>query len=227
MNILLAEDDVRLGKSLKSGLIDSGHECRWTRSGRQALQLASSEQFDAVILDLMLPEMGGLDMLGELRRKNFQTPVLVLTALDSVDDRVKGLDTGADDYMVKPFALAELLARLGSLVRRANTKPPPVLAVGPLTLDLAMRRVKREGTEINLTPTEFSLLELLMRYEGQVVTRRMFCQHLWDAEWEGLTNVVDVNVNRLRAKIDRGFANSLIHTVRGRGYVLRCPLDDR
>jgi two-component system OmpR family response regulator/two-component system copper resistance phosphate regulon response regulator CusR len=221
MELLLAEDDVRLGKSLKRGLIDSGHACRWTRSGRQALELALSQQFDAVILDLMLPELGGLEVLARLRAEHVQTPVIVLTALGDVDDRVRGLDAGADDYLGKPFAFAELLARLGSLARRAGPKPGPVLSVGPLRLDLATRRVRRDGVDVPLSPTEFSLLELLMRHAGQVVTRRMFCQHVWDADWEGLSNVVDVNIKRLRSKIDRGFPQSLIHTIRGRGYVLR------
>jgi two-component system OmpR family response regulator len=150
-----------------------------------------------------------------------QTPVLVLTALGSVEDRVAGLNNGADDYLIKPFAFPELTARLEAISRRAVSRPSSSLAVGPLKLDLATRRVTRAGQEINLTPTEFSLLEYLMRYHGQVVTRKMLCEHLWEADWEGVTNVIEVHINRLRSKLDKEFEQPLIHTVRGRGYVLR------
>lgn len=226
MDVLLAEDDAVLGKSLKQGLAESGHECRWARNGRQALELAGGQQFDAIILDLMMPEMNGLDVLTRLRGQGVQTPILVLTALGSVEDRVTGLESGADDYLVKPFALPELLARLHALQRRSHSRPSPSLRVGPLSLDLATRRVARDDKEVELTPTEFSLLEFLMRFAGQVVTRRMLCEHLWEADWEGVTNVIDVHINRLRAKVDKGFPSSLIQTVRGRGYVLRATADN-
>jgi len=145
----------------------------------------------------------------------------LLTALGSVDDRVKGLKAGADDYLVKPFAFPELIARLEAICRRILDRPSTTLTAGPLTLDLTNRRATRGGEEINLTPTEFSLLEFLMRYAGQVVTRKMLCEHLWESDWEGVTNVVEVHINRLRGKIDKGFDEQLIQTVRGRGYVLR------
>lgn len=221
MDVLIVEDDVVLGKVLKKGLAEAGYECTWSRSGRQGLELAAGQQYDAVVLDLMLPDLSGLDVLEQLRGKGVRVPVLVLTAKGSVDDRVAGLNVGADDYLVKPFAFAELTARLEAVCRRSAMRPSTVLRAGPLLLDLATRRVTRGEKEIELTPTEFSLLEFLMRYAGQVVTRKMLCEHLWESDWEGVTNVIEVHITRLRAKIDRGFDEPLIHTIRGRGYVLR------
>ena len=157
----------------------------------------------------------------ELRSGGIRTPVIVLTALGSVEERVNGLNAGADDYVVKPFALVELMARIEAVCRRTATRPPAVMQAGQLTLDLATRRVTRADSEIELTPTEFSLLELLMRYAGHIVTRRMLCEHLWDTDWEGTTNVIEVHINRLRGKLDKGFDESVIQTVRGRGYALR------
>jgi len=177
--------------------------------------------YDVVILDLMLPDISGLEVLRQLRADANETPVLVLTALGSVDDRVNGLNAGADDYLVKPFAFAELAARLKALARRASKATKTELFVGPLMLDLRTRRATRDNREIELTPTEFSLIEFLMRNANQTVTRRMLCEHLWDADWEGVTNVIEVHINRLRAKVDRGFDERLIHTVRGIGYALR------
>jgi two-component system OmpR family response regulator/two-component system copper resistance phosphate regulon response regulator CusR len=185
------------------------------------LAAAQTQRFDAIILDLMLPGIAGLDLLRSLRQEGFKTPVIVLTALGTVEERVAGLNVGADDYVVKPFAFAELMARVDAVCRRTGTRPSPTLEAADLQLDLATRRVTREGTEIDLTPTEFSLLEFLMRHSGQVVTRRMLCEHLWESDWEGATNVIEVHVNRLRGKLDRGFDKSLIQTVRGRGYALR------
>lgn len=221
MNLLLIEDDQAIGKALQRGLSEVGHECHWFRNGKKGLEEATSQQFDAVILDLMLPDLGGLEVMHHLRQAGIRTPVLMLTALGSVEDRVKGLNAGADDYLVKPFAFPELLARLEAISRRVLDRPSTTLRVGPLELDLTNRRVTRSGAEILLTPTEFSLLEFLMRYAGQVVTRKMLCEHLWDSDWEGVTNVVEVHINRLRGKIDRGFDEPLILTVRGRGYSLR------
>jgi two-component system OmpR family response regulator/two-component system copper resistance phosphate regulon response regulator CusR len=221
MELLLVEDDQVLGKAIQRGLSDAGHECTWVRSGQRGLEHASSQRYDAVVLDLLLPDLSGLDLLGQLRLEGVRTPVLLLTALGSVDDRVKGLKAGADDYLVKPFAFPELIARLEAICRRVLDRPSTTLTAGPLTLDLTNRRATRGGEEINLTPTEFSLLEFLMRYAGQVVTRKMLCEHLWDSDWEGVTNVVEVHINRLRGKIDKGFDEQLIQTVRGRGYVLR------
>ena len=221
MELLLVEDDHVLGKAIQRGLSDAGHQCTWVRSGERGLEHASTQRYDAVVLDLLLPDLAGLDLLARLRHEGVRTPVLLLTALGSVDDRVKGLKAGADDYLVKPFAFPELIARLEAICRRILDRPSTTLTAGPLTLDLTNRRATRGGEEINLTPTEFSLLEFLMRYAGQVVTRKMLCEHLWESDWEGVTNVVEVHINRLRGKIDKGFDEQLIQTVRGRGYVLR------
>ena len=221
MRILIAEDEELLGKALLKGLGETGHECTWRRTGTAALETALQWSPDAMILDLMLPEMPGLEVLKQLRSKNNKTPVVVLTALGSVDERVAGLRTGADDYLVKPFAFAELLARLDAVTRRSSADSARVLKVGPLSLDLSTRRITREGKEVELTPTEFSLLEYLMRHAESVVTRRMLCEHLWHADWEGVTNVIEVHINRLRGKIDRDYAVPLLHTVRGRGYIIR------
>lgn len=221
MLLLVVEDEPGLGKSLTQGLTEAGHDCTWVRSGSEGLRLASARPFDVVLLDLMLPDLSGLDVVRGLRAAGSRTAVIMLTALGAVEDRVAGLEAGADDYMVKPFAFAELLARLTAVGRRALKRPSSEVTVGPLRLDLTNRRVTREDRDIDLTPTEFSLLEFLMRYAGQVVTRKMLCEHLWDADWEGVTNVIEVHINRLRSKVDKGFAEPLIQTVRGRGYALR------
>ncbi len=221
MELLVIEDDPLIGKALRKGLSEAGHGCMWAREGERGLELACGQQFDAIILDLMLPGRPGLDVLRELRSSGIQTPVIALTALGSVEERVSGLNAGADDYVVKPFALVELMARVEAVCRRTVSRPPAVMQVGKLTLDLATRRVSRDEHEIELTPTEFSLLELLMRYAGQVVTRRMLCEHLWETDWEGATNVIEVHINRLRGKLDKGYDESVIQTVRGRGYALR------
>lgn len=221
MEILIVEDDAMLGKAVVRGLQEAGHRCHWARSGSEGLSQATAHPFDAILLDLMLPDIAGAELLKQLRTRGEQTPVIVLTARGSVEDRVAGLNAGADDYLVKPFAFAELTARLDAVCRRALQRPSTDVVVGPLRLDLTNRRVTRDGTEIELTPTEFSLLEFLMRYAGQVVTRKMLCEHLWEADWEGVTNVIEVHINRLRSKVDRGFPEALIQTVRGRGYSLR------
>lgn len=221
MDLLVIEDDPVIGKALRMGLSELGHGCIWAKDGDRGLSLASSQQFDVIILDLMLPGRPGLELLKELRSHGIQTPVIVVTAMGSVEDRVAGLKAGADDYLIKPFALPELLARVEAVCRRSAIRPPATMQAGPLSLDLATRRVTRGEREIDLTPTEFSLLELLMRFAGQVVTRRMLCEHLWETDWEGTTNVIEVHINRLRGKLDKGYDESLIQTVRGRGYVLR------
>lgn len=226
MQVLLIEDDATLGKAVQQGLREAGMDCQWRRNGVDGLEAALAQQADVVILDLLLPDLPGLEILASMRREGVRTPVLVLSALGSVDDRVVGLEGGADDYLIKPFAFAELLARLQALSRRNVEAPSQEYRVGALTLDLALRRVTRDSKEIDLTPTEFSLLEYLMRHAGQVLSRKMLCEHLWDADWEGVTNVVDVHVSRLRSKIDRGFTPPLLHTVRGRGYVLRASEND-
>ena len=221
MNILFIEDDAALGRAMERGFADAGHNLAWSRSGKTGLEQALSQQFDVIVLDLMLPDLPGQQVLQRIREAKMQTPVLILTAMGAVEDRVAGLELGADDYLVKPFAMAELIARLQALGRRSHQRPSTELAVGNVHLDLTNRRVHRDGNDIPLTPTEFSLLEYLMRYAGEVVTRKMLCEHLWEADWEGVTNVVEVHINRLRGKIDKGFNESLIHTIRGRGYVFR------
>jgi len=221
MNILVIEDDPVIGKAVQKGLAEAGHECTWTKDGKEGLELAMSQKFDVVVLDLLLPGESGLSILEAVRKAGINVPVIVLTALGSVDDRVTGLKRGADDYLVKPFEMSELIARIEAVCRRATTKPSPVLEVGDLMLDLPTRRVTSGGVEIELTPTEFSILEMLMRHAGQVVTRKMLCEQLWESDWEGTTNVIEVHINRLRTKLQRGTKEPLIHTVRGRGYALR------
>jgi two-component system OmpR family response regulator/two-component system copper resistance phosphate regulon response regulator CusR len=221
MDLLVIEDDPVIGKALDRGFGEGGHHCVWVKDGARGLSLAKSQQFDALVLDLMLPGLGGMDLLKELRGEGNRTPVILLTALGAVNERVEGLQAGADDYVVKPFDFDELMARIEAVCRRSNLRPSAVLEAGEVTLDLTTRRVRRGDVEIDLTPTEFSLLEMLMRYAGQVVTRKMLCEHLWDANWEGATNVIEVHINRLRGKLDRNFSQSLIQTVRGRGYAFR------
>ena len=221
MDLLVVEDDRVIGKALRQGFTEAGHGCVWAKQGDRGLTLATSQQFDAIVLDIMLPGMSGLEVVRRLREQGIRCPVILLTALGSVEERVEGLNVGADDYVVKPFAFAELMARITAVCRRSVTRPAATLQIGDLSLDLATRRVRRAGEEVELTPTEFSLLELLMRHAGQVVTRKMLCEHLWNSDWEGTTNVIEVHVNRLRGKIDRKQEESLIETVRGRGYAIR------
>jgi two-component system OmpR family response regulator/two-component system copper resistance phosphate regulon response regulator CusR len=223
MHLLVIEDDPVVGKSLRKGLAESQHECIWVKDGDTGLAEALTQRFDAIILDLLLPGTPGLSVLKELRERGVRTPVLLLTALGSVEDRVAGLKAGADDYLVKPFAFAELAARLEAICRRALDRPAPTIQAGDLCLDLTARRVERGGNEIDLTPTELSILEMLMRHAGQVVTRKMLCEHLWEADWEGTTNLIEVHINRLRKKLDREGAATFIQTVRGRGYAFRAP----
>jgi two-component system OmpR family response regulator/two-component system copper resistance phosphate regulon response regulator CusR len=175
---------------------------------------------DLAVLDLMLPKTSGLDVLRQARAAGVRTPVIVLTALGTVPDKLGGFEAGADDFLVKPFAVDELLARIEAVHRRAAHKPAMELEAGDLHLSLATKRLTLAGRVIDLTPTEFSMLELLMRYHGQVVTRKMLCEHVWGFDWDGPTNVIEVHINRLRGKLDRGRQESLIHTVRGRGYAL-------
>jgi two-component system OmpR family response regulator/two-component system copper resistance phosphate regulon response regulator CusR len=221
VQVLVVEDDAGIGKALQKGFAEAGMECVWVQTGQDGMERAAGQAFDAIILDLLLPGHNGLEIVRSLRRQGVQTPVIILTALGTVEERVAGLSAGADDYLVKPFAFPELMARIEAVYRRSTARPSPVLRVGELALDLATRRITRAGAEISLTPTEFSLLELLMRHAGQVVTRRMLCEHLWEADWEGATNVIEVHINRLRGKLDRGFSQSAIQTIRGRGYAIR------
>lgn len=221
MKILIVEDDAVLGAVLEKGLSEIGHDCIWTQSGSEANDLLGLQSFDVMILDLMLPDLPGLDVLKQLRKDKRDVSVLVLTALGSVDDRVHGLNSGADDYLVKPFAFAELVARIVAIERRKTKTPVTELRVGTLSIELTSRLVKRVEKEIELTPTEYKLLEFLMRNSSQVVTRRMLCEHLWESDWEGVTNVIEVHINRLRNKINKSFDIDLIHTIRGSGYELR------
>lgn len=221
MDLLVVEDDPVIGKALQKGFQEAGHQCIWVRDGLPGLELARSNRFDAITLDLMLPGLSGMEVLQRLRSEKIHTPVVMVTARGSVEERVAGLSAGGDDYLVKPFALPELLARIEAVCRRAVNRPSAVLEAGGLKLDLTTRRVSRGERDIDLTPTEFSLLEYLMRFAGKVVTRKMLCEHVWDSDWDGTTNVIDVHINRLRGKLDRGFDYSLIQTVRGRGYALR------
>ncbi len=220
MHILVIEDDPVIGRTLMQGFTEAGHQCEWLSDGEAGTQAALKQQADAIVLDLMLPGRSGREVLREIRSRGVLCPVVLLTAVGGVNDRVDGLNAGADDYIVKPFEFAELLARVRAVVRRTQTRPTPLLKVGDVTLDLTTRRVTSGDHEVDLTPIEFSLLELLMRYAGQVVTRKMLCEHVWGFNWDGTTNVIEVHVNRLRGKLDRGRDSSVIQTVRGRGYAL-------
>jgi len=221
VKILVVEDDLVLGTALVKGLEETGHTCCWAQNGNRAVELGASNAFDIAVLDLLLPDLSGLDVLKELRRLNPGLSVLILSALGSVDERVHGLNAGADDYLVKPFAFAELIARLAVLERRKNLAPSTKLQFGSMVLELTNRRVQRDEREIELTPTEYKLLEFMMRNAGQVVTRRMLCEHLWESDWEGVTNVIEVHINRLRNKLNKGFETDIIQTIRGSGYELR------
>jgi two-component system OmpR family response regulator/two-component system copper resistance phosphate regulon response regulator CusR len=222
MNILVIEDDPAIGKNLVQGFSEAGHECELAVNGLVGAQMAGEQRADAIVLDLMLPGRPGLEVLRNIRERGIHTPVVVLTAKGAIEERVAGLEYGADDYLVKPFAFVELLARIQAVCRRTSSRPLATLECGDLSLDLTTRRVTLGDREIDLTPTEFSLLELLMRYAGQVVTRKMMCEHIWGFDWDGPTNVIEVHVNRLRRKLDRDRSESVIRTVRGRGYALPC-----
>jgi two-component system OmpR family response regulator len=222
MKLLVVEDDRETAAYLAKGLGESGYTVDCAADGREGLFLASSGSYDAIVVDRMLPGLDGLSLLGALRAAEIRTPALILSALGSVDDRVKGLRAGGDDYLVKPFAFSELLARIEALLRRgAAVAATTRLAVGDLELDLLTRTVRRSGKPIELLPREFSLLEYLMRNAGHVVTRTMLLEHVWDYHFDPQTNVVDVHVSRLRQKIDKSFEYPLLHTVRGAGYCLR------
>ncbi len=223
MRILVVEDDKDVAGFVVKGLREAGHVVEHTANGRDGLFLAASEQFDAIVLDRMLPGgVDGLRLLETLRSQGNATPVMFLSALAQVDDRVRGLKAGGDDYMTKPFAFAELLARVEALTRRGKSEGPATkLVVGDLEMDLLSRSVKRAGQKVDLQPREFRLLEYLMRHAGQVVTRTMLLEGVWDYHFDPQTNVIDVHVSRLRQKVDKPFATPLIHTVRNAGYMLR------
>jgi two-component system OmpR family response regulator len=222
MKLLVVEDDREAAAFLVKGLKESGHTVDHAADGRDGLVLATTERFDAIILDRMLPGMDGLAIVAALRASDNLTPVLILSALDQVDDRVRGLKAGGDDYLTKPYAFSELMARLESLLRRgAGGKTETKLKVGELEIDLLARTVRRGAAEIELLPREFRLLEYLARNAGHVVTRTMLLEQVWDYHFDPQTNVIDVHISRLRQKIDKGFAKPMLHTVRGAGYCLK------
>jgi two-component system, OmpR family, response regulator len=227
MQVLIIEDDRDAAGYMAKGLKESGHNIETVHSGKEGLLMAAGADFDVLIVDRMLPELDGLSLVRTLRATGNQTPVLFVSALGDVDERVKGLRSGGDDYLAKPYAFSELLARLESLVRRSATGatagPETVLHYQDLSLDLLARRVTRAGRPIDLQPREFKLLEVLMRHAGQVMTRTMLLEKVWDYRFDPQTNVIDVHISRLRQKIDRGYAQPLIQTVRGAGYSLRAP----
>lgn len=227
MRILLVEDNRRLSESLRRSLMDDGYAVDAAFDGEEGEAWALAYEFDAIILDVMLPKLDGLAVCRNLRRQRVTSPILMLTARDTVDDRVLGLDSGADDYLVKPFALQELLARLRALLRRDADDKFPELRVGDLSLDPAARRVERAGRAIRLTAKEFALLEYFMRNRNRVVTRQLAEDHIWSYDFQGSSNVVDVYVRRLRRKIDEPFGAPMLETVRGVGYRLVDPEDAR
>ena len=223
MRILVIEDDKDVASFIRNGLAQAGCNVDHAANGRDGLFLATTESYDALVVDRMLPGIDGLTVIRTLRASANTTPVLILSALGEVDDRVKGLKAGGDDYLVKPFAFSELLARLEALARRSKTgsdAPATVLRAGDLEMDLLRREVRRAGKPIDLQPREFQLLEFLLRHVGQVVTRTMLLEGVWDYHFDPQTNVIDVHISRLRSKIDKGFERPLLHTVRGAGYRL-------
>ncbi|WP_295384920.1 response regulator transcription factor [uncultured Thiodictyon sp.] len=224
MRVLLIEDDRHVADYLRKALGEVGTLTDYAADGREGLLMAASGDYDALILDRMLPGLDGLGILRTLRAAGNQTPVLILSALGEVDDRVEGLRAGGDDYLVKPFAFSELHARLEALLRRGAADAPETrLRIGDLEMDLLKREVTRAGHPIALQPREFRLLEYLLRHAGQVVTRTMLLEQVWDYHFDPQTNIIDVHISRLRGKIDRDFETPLLHTVRGAGYMLRAP----
>jgi heavy metal response regulator len=222
MRALIIEDDQTIAEFVARGLREAGFAVDIAADGETGLALAAGEPYDVAIVDLMLPKRDGLSVIDDLRRRGRSMPVLILSAKRSVDDRVRGLQAGGDDYLTKPFAFAELLARVQALVRRATRSPEPTtLTVGDLSLDLLSRKVTRAGTSLELRPREFALLEYLMRNAGKVVSKTMILSHVWDYNFDPQTNIVDVLVSRLRDKIDRPFETKMLQTVRGVGYVIR------
>jgi len=221
MRILVVEDDPKLAQLLQRGLKEKGYAVDLASNGDEGLDFALATQYDAIILDVMLPQKDGFQVLSQLRRKNIKTPILVLTALSGVDKKIQGLDLGADDYLPKPFDFKELEARLRALLRRPAVEPQSLLKLGDLEMDVTRHEVRRGRKIIELSAKEFSLLEYLLRKKGVVVTRAMIQNHVWNFDYEGGTNLVEVYINYLRRKIDENFSPKLIHTIRGSGYVLK------
>ena len=222
MRLLLIEDDKKIASFIIKGFKAEGFAVDHAGDGENGLHLALTEPYDAAIVDIMLPKLDGLALIRHMRHEKIKTPVIVLSAKRSVDDRVKGLQTGGDDYLTKPFAFSELLARVQALIRRStNVSEPTKLVAGEITMDLIAREVVRAGQKIDLQPLEFSLLEYLMRNAGRVVSKTMIMEHVWDYYFDPQTNVVESRIYKLREKIDKGFSFRMIHTVRGVGYVLK------
>jgi len=222
MRILVVEDESRIADFLSRGLVSAGYAVDVAATGGSAIDMIHSTDYDMVILDLGLPDVDGLTVLQKIRNRKVSPPVLILSARDAVDDRVKGLEGGADDYLVKPFAFVELLARVRVLLRRGQPTPER-LQVGDLSLDCIRRKVSRDGENIELAPKEFSILEYLMRNRGRPLSRTMIVEHVWDMDYDGLTNIVDVYIRHLRSKIDDKWPQKMIQTVRGIGYMLDTP----
>jgi two-component system OmpR family response regulator len=221
MRVLLIEDDEKTASFIKKGLKEAGYVVEHAADGEEGLYLGTTASFDAAVIDIMLPKMDGLSLIEQMRKKKITTPVIVLSAKRSVDDRIKGLYAGGDDYLVKPFSFSELLARIHTLIRRTTLSGESTrIEVADLCLDLLSRKVTRSGKEMDLQPKEFSLLEYLMRNRGRVVTKTMIMEHVWDWDFDPQTNVVEVRICNLRDKIDRPFEKKMIHTIRGIGYVL-------
>ena len=222
MRLLLVEDDLSIASFISKGLKEAGFAVDLAADGEEGLHLALNEPYDVAIIDVMLPKLDGLSIIEKLRQQKINTPVIILSAKRSVDDRIKGLHMGSDDYLVKPFSFSELLARVQALIRRSSgSMEPASLTIEDLSMDLLKRQVKRSGLAIDLQPREFSLLEYLLRNAGLVVSKTMIMEHVWDYSFDPQTNVVDVLVCRLRNKVDKGFDRKLIHTIRGVGYVLK------
>jgi len=221
MRILVIEDEVKIAQFVKRGLKEEGYAVDVANDGEEGHFMLSSNEYDAIILDLMLPKIDGLTLCRTLRKEGNQTPIIMLTAKDTVKDKVKGLDSGADDYLPKPFAFEELLARVRVLLRKKDSRIQTQLKVDDLILDLLTHKVTRGDRDIDLTVKEFALLEYLMRNAGNIVTRTMISEHVWDINFDTFTNVIDVYINYLRNKIDTGFTDKMIHTVRGKGYLLK------
>ena len=221
MRVLVIEDETKVGSFIKRALEEESYAVDLCEDGAQGLDLALSGSYDVIVIDLMLPNLPGLEILKRIRREKIHAPVLILTAQSKVDQKVKGLDAGADDYLTKPFAIDELLARVRVLLRRGTADAPGVLQVEDLMLNPATREVTRGGQRIELTVKEYALLEYFMRHTGRVLTRPMISEHVWNQDFDTFTNVIDVYVNYLLTKIDRGRTRKLIHTIRGSGYMLK------
>jgi two-component system OmpR family response regulator len=221
LRILIVEDDLDAATAMMRGLTEAGHEPTHAADGQFGLETARADKFDVMVVDRMMPRMDGVTMVESIRRDGDRTPVLFLSAMGEIDDRVRGLKAGGDDYLVKPYAFAELIARVEALARRAETgSVQTVLKVGDLEMDLIHRTVHRQGQEIDLQPREFQLLEFMMRHAGQSVTRTMLLEKVWEYHFDPQTNVIDVHISRLRSKIDKGFDRPMLQTVRGAGYRL-------